>query len=119
MALRSAIQAHAHVVFVHTVAAAFNHHHETTTRCEDSSEAASQQFKKQPRPRASVMAWQCSGSTNEELVTNMATAGLITCPAVRKSMAETDRGLYVPPLDPNAKKSSTYQCVIEAWFGQF
>ncbi|KAK8162940.1 protein-L-isoaspartate O-methyltransferase-like protein [Phyllosticta citrichinensis] len=42
------------------------------------------------------MAWACSGSSNSELINNMAAAGLITSDRVKRAMLEVDRAHYAP-----------------------
>ena len=42
------------------------------------------------------MSWQCSGSTNEQLVDNMYHHELIKSPRVRDAMRAVDRAHYVP-----------------------
>ena len=61
------------------------------------------------RSVALVMAWRCSGSTNAELVANLEREGFITHPVVRDAMLGTDRGHYVPAIDPSARRSARYQ----------
>ena len=55
------------------------------------------------------MAWRCSGSTNAELVANLEREGFISHPVVRDAMLGTDRGHYVPAIDPSARRSARYQ----------
>ena len=40
------------------------------------------------------MAWRCTGSTNAQLITNLAQAGIIKSEAVREAMMATDRAFY-------------------------
>lgn len=42
------------------------------------------------------MAWQCSGSTNSELIENLYTNNLITSPIVKAAMLKVDRAHYTP-----------------------
>ncbi|KAI1258767.1 protein-L-isoaspartate O-methyltransferase-domain-containing protein [Xylariaceae sp. FL1019] len=54
-----------------------------------------------PPPKSALqnfttMAWRSSGSSNETLVTNLYTNGLITSPAVRDAFLAVDRGHYAP-----------------------
>lgn len=42
------------------------------------------------------MAWRCSGATNQELLANMRSAGLVHSPLVAQAMAQVDRACYVP-----------------------
>ncbi|KAL4261643.1 Protein-L-isoaspartate O-methyltransferase [Pleurotus pulmonarius] len=41
------------------------------------------------------MAWRCSGSTNGELISNMAQSGIFTSEAILKAMSKVDRANYV------------------------
>lgn len=47
-------------------------------------------------PAIKMRAWQCHGRTNRELVNNLASAGIITSPVVKKVMTLVDRANYVP-----------------------
>ena len=51
--------------------------------------------------------WQCSGETNDEMVSKLERAGIITAPVVATAMRATDRALYVPHIEKI--KSKTYQ----------
>jgi protein-L-isoaspartate(D-aspartate) O-methyltransferase len=42
------------------------------------------------------MAWRCSGQTNQELLANMKSAGLIKSNLVFQSMTRVDRANFVP-----------------------
>ncbi|KAF2723436.1 protein-L-isoaspartate O-methyltransferase [Polychaeton citri CBS 116435] len=44
------------------------------------------------------MAWRSSGSTNEALVTNLFTNGLIASPRVKNAMLSVDRAHYAPAM---------------------
>jgi protein-L-isoaspartate(D-aspartate) O-methyltransferase len=50
---------------------------------------------------------RCSGSSNEELVSNLWTSKIITNPNIFSSMLQTDRAKYLPELDN--QKSSRYK----------
>ena len=51
--------------------------------------------------------WQCSGETNDEMVSKLERAGIITIPAVATAMRATDRAHYVPHIEKI--KSKTYE----------
>jgi len=53
------------------------------------------------------MAWRCTGRTNEELVANLASAGIVQSAAVRSAMLAVDRGHFMQ-ADDTAHVSSTY-----------
>ena len=52
--------------------------------------------------------WLCSGETNDAMVLQLETAGIISAGAVSAAMRATDRGNYVPELPAAKRKSKTY-----------
>ncbi|RDW67946.1 protein-L-isoaspartate(D-aspartate) o-methyltransferase [Coleophoma cylindrospora] len=60
------------------------------------------------------MAWQCSGSTNEELIDNMFKNGLITSERVRDAMKNVDRKYYTPSTAPEIAYADSPQSIGHA-----
>ena len=54
------------------------------------------------------LAWTCSGSNNTEMVEKLREAGFASDLRVHHGMSCVDRGIFVPPLRPDQRRSSTY-----------
>ena len=55
------------------------------------------------------MAWRCTGRTNAELISNLASKGIITSPRVRAAMTAVDRAHYLSASPSSPSLSAAYE----------